>query len=360
MDPKKIAPFVVDCDVHTSIPTDALHRYLGTDWIAYGERYGGREARGRYYPKDRPGAARTDAWPDGGIPGSNLKLMQHQLLDTYNIDAVVLNPLSFQYNPASQTNLDYGTAVARATNEWTAEEWLDKDDRLYGSITIQYEDGVGSVVEIRRAHSSHKRFVQVLMETRTNELLGNRRYWPVYEVACELGLTIGVHSGGIGSNPLSGTGWPSFYIEQNSSPPQQAQSQLTSLIANGVFEAFPELRLVLVENGIAWMPALQERLDRSWEKLRDEIPNVKKPPSEYLKKNVWLTTQPIEEPDDSSLMRALLERTGLSQRLLFSTDYPHWDFDAPDRAIYDIHLPAESERAVMGETAGRLYGIVRS
>jgi hypothetical protein len=42
-------------------------------------------------------------------------------------------------------------------------------------------------------------------------------------------------------------------------------------------------------------------MDKHWERMRKETPQVKRPPSEYVREHVWFTTQPIEEPDDRSI-----------------------------------------------------------
>jgi hypothetical protein len=44
----------------------------------------------------------------------------------------------------------------------------------------------------------------------------------------------------------------------------------------------------------------------------------------------------------------------MNDRLMFATDYPHWDFDAPDQA-FPVRLPPDLERAVMTENARALY-----
>ena len=63
------------------------------------------------------------------------------------------------------------------------------------------------------------------------------------------------------------------------------------------------------------------------------MPHLKRPPSEYIREHFWFTTQPIEEPHQPDEFRQLLDDLGMNDRLMFSTDYPHWDFDAPDQAI---------------------------
>ena len=55
---------------------------------------------------------------------------------------------------------------------------------------------------------------------------------------------------------MTSGGWPSFYIEEMVGHAQCQQAVLTSLIFEGVFERFPKLKVVLVEGGFAWAPAL--------------------------------------------------------------------------------------------------------
>ena len=103
-------------------------------------------------------------------------------------------------------------------------------------------------------------------------------------------------------------------------------AQLTSLVIEGVPERFPKLKFVFIEGGFGWVPAITWRMDKHWQRFRDEVPHVKRPPSEYVREHFWFTTQPIEEPDNARHLRAVIEWIGID-RLLFSSDYPHWDYD---------------------------------
>jgi predicted TIM-barrel fold metal-dependent hydrolase len=134
---------------------------------------------------------------------------------------------------------------------------------------------------------------------------------------------------------------------------QSFQAQLISLVCEGVFEHFPTLKIVLIEGGFAWLPALKWRLDRSWRRLRDEVPHVPGLPSDYIDRHVWLTTQPMEEPPQPEHFLQLIEELG-AERLLFATDYPHWDFDSPDQAL-PVRLAPAVERKIMAENARALY-----
>ena len=111
---------------------------------------------------------------------------------------------------------------------------------------------------------------------------------------------------------------------------------------------------MLVENGFAWLPALMWRLDRAWARLRADLPHLRRPPSEYVREHVWMTTQPIEEPPSDAQFLGLLEQLDMDDRILFATDYPHWDFDAPDRTLPSA-LPRDLRVKIMGANADALY-----
>jgi hypothetical protein len=344
---------VIDCDIHNAPASDeVLAKYLPVRWRRHMERYGERPAYpGSYYPRLHPSAARSDSWPpNGGRPGSDLKFMQEQLLDTWGFEYGVLNPL---YGAGGQPNLDYSAALAQAMNEWQRAEWLDPEPRLRASIVVPYEDGQMAAAEIERwAHD--RRFVQILLIARTREPLGRRKYWPMYEAAVRHDLPIGIHFGGNAGWPITGAGWPSFYLEDHVGMPQSFQAQIISLICEGVFDRFPELKIVLIEGGFAWLTSLMWRLDRSWRLLGDEVPHLKCPPSSYIRENFWITTQPVEEPPQEIYFHQFLEQLDMNDRFLFATDYPHWDFDAPDRALPQT-LPPDLKRAILAENARAFY-----
>ncbi len=121
----------------------------------------------------------------------------------------------------------------------------------------------------------------------------------------------------------------------------------------GVFEHFPGLRIALIEGGFAWVPALAWRLDRAWERSRDEVPYVKRRPSEYIREHFWYTTQPVEEPERPQDILDTIRWIG-EDRLMFSTDYPHWDFDDP-RFTFKVKLPEALHRQIFRENARTLY-----
>ena len=266
-----------DCDIHPQRSNDkALHPYMEKRWIEHMQMFGSRPRQayqnGPAYPKGQPNASRRDALPpEGGRQGSSLSFMQKQLLDENNCVLGILNPTGD--NGQAFQNREFGAAVCRAMNEWVLHEWLEPEPRLKGSIVVPFEDADVAVKEIER-YAADPHFAQVLLLNRTAEPPGQKRYWKVYEAAAAANLPVGVHAFGFGGYPVSGSGWPSFYIEDMVGHAQSCQSFLTSMTIEGVFERIPQLRLVLIEAGFAWLPSLAWRLDKLWRRLRVETPRT--------------------------------------------------------------------------------------
>ena len=239
---------IADGDIHPQRNSyKDLFPYMEARWVEMAKTFGSRPRQayqaGPAYPKGQPNASRRDAWPPNGRPGSSLPFMQKQLLDENNIQLGILNPTGD--NGSSFQNREFGNGVASAMNRWVEAEWLI-EPRLKGSIVVPYEDADAAVAEIER-WAGDPRFVQVLMVTRTANPPGQKQYWKIYEAAAAANLPIGVHAFGFGGYPVTGSGWPSFYIEDMVGHAQSSQSFLTSLVIEGVFERIPNFKLVLIE-----------------------------------------------------------------------------------------------------------------
>jgi predicted TIM-barrel fold metal-dependent hydrolase len=344
---------LIDCDVHNALTSPKeLLAYLPTRQHAYYDQLPGRRPD-PYMMGARPlplTFSRRDAKPPNGPPGSDLSFLQAQLLDLYGVRKAILSPLDSLNWPQYG---DLAGALAAALNDWIVERWLEADDRLYASITVATEDTERAVAEIHRSGGADDRFVQVLLLVGTREPLGHPKYWPIYEAAVAHGLPIGLHVGGF-SGALTGTGTPLYYLARHSGHPHYFQAQVVSLVASGVFDRFPSLQLVLEEGRIAWMPSLMWRLDRSWAVRREEVPHLAERPSAIIRRHFWFTTQPMDEPERPEYLAQTLDQLGMSDRVMFASDYPHWDFDAPDRALRTVREPALREQ-IYSANAQTLY-----
>jgi predicted TIM-barrel fold metal-dependent hydrolase len=118
-----------------------------------------------------------------------------------------------------------------------------------------------------------------------------------------------------------------------------------------VFEKWPTTKFVLIECGVAWLPALLWRLDADYKALGKETPWLKRLPSEYARDHIRLSTQPLEQPRETHQLWSVLEAIDGEHTLLFASDYPHWDFDDPTL----VSLPPGWKERVFAENARELY-----
>jgi predicted TIM-barrel fold metal-dependent hydrolase len=166
-------------------------------------------------------------------------------------------------------------------------------------------------------------------------------------------MPLAFHPGNGANAPITGVGWPSFYYEDHVGLPQPLMNHMASLVCEGVFDRWPDLKIVFQEGGWTWVAPFAWRFDRAWAQLRSEVSHLQRKPSEYLRDHFWYTTQPVEEPAPPHALEDLLEVFGNTEKLMFSSDYPHWDFDSPEEIVRK--LPEEIRADVMGGNALDLY-----
>jgi predicted TIM-barrel fold metal-dependent hydrolase len=200
---------------------------------------------------------------------------------------------------------------------------------LRASIVIPAHNTELAVAEIER-RADDPRFVQVLMLVSGEVTLGRRQLWPIYQAAERLGLPIGVHAGSAYRYAPTAVGWPSYYVEDYVAQSSAFENQLQSLISEGVFAKFPGLKLVAIESGLTWLSGFIWRADKTWKGVRAEVPWVTRAPSEIIRDHVRFTVQPIDAPDELTALMRLIEHLESDELFLFSTDYPHWQFDGDD------------------------------
>jgi predicted TIM-barrel fold metal-dependent hydrolase len=131
---------------------------------------------------------------------------------------------------------------------------------------------------------------------------------------------------------------------------------MTNWVVNGLPERFPRLKVMWVESGLTWAYGLMQRLDHSYMMRTSDCPSLKRKPSEYMRE-MFYSTQPMEKPDDPSILEATFKMINAETQLVWSSDYPHWDFDLPS-VIYDLpFLSEQAKRNILGGNAARLLGL---
>jgi uncharacterized protein len=322
---------VVDCDVHHGWASRAeLLPFLDEGWREFATS--GEPsfilpytARGRFAnPSDH---FREDSYPRSGLPGTDLGFTLSDHIESCRIAAAILTHGEARWVDTNP-NPYYAAAVAQAANEWLAEECLPRDERLFGSIVVSNQHPDLAAQEIRRM-AGNPRMKQVLMAANgLGKPFGHPLFDPIHEAASASGLPIAIHapsSGGV-TPAAAAQGTINYFLDFYTLIPETFMSHLTSFITHGVFERYPNLRLVFLESGVTWIAPFLWRLDANYKGLRREIPWTQRLPSEYLQSHVRVSVGPLETggPNAEGWL-SLVESMGGADILVYGSGYPSWD-----------------------------------
>lgn len=344
---------VIDVDIHNELHSPMqLVPYLSEPWKSRVASTGiGMPGSGYWSPV---GVMRTDCLPPtGGPAASDPDFLVKDLVEPYNIEYAILT--GHQMGISTMHDPDYAAAIASAYNDFLVEHWLPRHPSLYGSILISTIDPLLAAKEIERM-AGHPKMVAIIMCSAQRAPLGQRQFHPIYEAAERHGLPVAIHPGNEGAGgmpPPTPSGYPTRYIEWHTCLSQNYMTHTVSLVCEGVFEKFPGLRFSMLEGGVAWIPHLMWRLDKNYKALRAQVPWLKRMPSEYIRDHCMFSTQPIEEPENPKDLLAIFDLIDAENFLMFSSDYPHWDNDAPTEILK--RLRPEARRKIFYENAKRWY-----
>ncbi|MGN6672024.1 MAG: amidohydrolase family protein, partial [Thermomicrobiales bacterium] len=293
---------------------------------------------------------------DGRQRGNDFDVLREQHLDLWHVDHALLTGSSV-YGASILPDPDFAAAVCRAFNDWTAEHWLAKDDRFLAALAVSTSDPHLAVAEIERM-ADHPQVKAIMLPTGSRMPYGNRFYHSIWEACERHGLVVGIHPGsegaGMAGSP-TGVGYPTYYIETRMARPQMAMAHAVSFIAEGVFEKYPRLKVLIDECDQFWAVGLMWHMDADWKSLRDQTPWVKRLPSEYFREHIRIGSQPLLEPENDEQFFCMLDALHAEETLVYSSDWPHWDWDDP--ATTFPKLPERLHRRVFCENAREMFGM---
>jgi predicted TIM-barrel fold metal-dependent hydrolase len=281
-----------------------------------------------------------DAYPPEGRPGSDPEFMVGHLLDGHNVGAAILLPPEL-LGVGRLTMVEDSIQLGRAYNDYFVSEWLPVDPRFQLAIGVQPHNAEAAAEEIRRLADTPG-VVGVILPL-TDRLLGHPCYFPIYAAASEAGLPVIVHPGQgegefqgaptFGGAPTGGFAlWHTSFVTVGI-------NNLLSLVLEGTFQRFPDLTVVLAEFGATWLAPIMWRMDDKWRSLRVDMPWLKEPPSDVVRKHVRLTTQPLEDLPKPGYLAQIFEMLYADEVLMFSSDYPHWDNEFPELTLAGLSEP---------------------
>jgi predicted TIM-barrel fold metal-dependent hydrolase len=348
----------IDCDVHPAMPAvTALLPYLNDYWRdQVTNRHIDRlPFQLSSYPPGSPLSVRPD-WKPAAGPGKDSPPdpIRAHVLDRFGLRYAICNTL---HGGMVLFNNDMAAAICSAVNDWVAKELLDAEPRLRASILVPAHDVELSLREIERV-APDKRFVQALFLAMGEAPLGRRSNWPLFAACEKHGLAVGIHAGSSYRHAPTYAGWPSYRVEDYVAQSGAFETQLLSLIAEGVFQKHPGLKVVLIESGFTWLPHFLWRTGKTWRGVRPEVPWIDRSPTEIVRDHVRFTLQPVDAPRTRpEVLARAIEHLGSDELLLFSTDYPHWQFDGED--VLPAGLGEDTIRKMLVENALDAYPRLR-
>jgi hypothetical protein len=279
------------------------------------------------------------------------------VMDEYGVDVAIINSFGF---PDKTPHTEYDLARMRGFNDMMLDRYLDDNDDIYGLATIAARKPHKAAEEIDRIGSEDKFvgcYFQVGLEYQMYNPPGDPSWDIMYQAMADNDLVPSYHISEMNyTAPLRGL--ETFMGVHNLCCPWSVMWTLTSLMEHGTFEKFPELDFVFLEGGIGWIPFMIARLNREVAQFRHEVPLLEKPAEEYIKDQCYFGTQPVGEFQNDQHMVNMLRSIG-ADSLMYTTDYPHHDFDHPntiDKLLKRAFDDEGREKVLNGNALG-VYGI---
>jgi uncharacterized protein len=339
---------LVDADVHVAPPAiDQLEPHLEEMWREYLRESGFRlpTAVRHTYPDWSPAVRISPA-------STSLSEIAANVLGEGRRLAI----LHCAYGLECIRHPYLAAALAAALNDYVRREWLDREPRLFAAIAVPPQHAEIAAAEVRRC-GADMRYAAVSLPARSWEPYGNARYSALWQAAADLDLPVLIHFGGLTGTQPTGAGWVDSYVEEYVAAAQLFQAHICSLVAEGVFDRHPSLRIVMTESGVSWLPALLWRMDRDWKTLQREVPWLKEPPSAYVRRHLRLTVQPADLPPGERAVRDLLDQIGSDEMLMYSSDHPHPADETWPRLL--AAMTPEEARRTRVTNAWETFGLAR-
>ena len=371
---------IIDSDMHIMEPPDLWQRYMDKQFLAHAPKgilsENVRDLRMQHPDGTLWGSTsqRVRAANPGGpnIAGGHnyernqLLYVDHaargwasdvqlEAMDVEGLDIAVLFPTRGLHTLA-EPNMEprFAAALARAYNDWMYDFCAPNPDRLLGAAMVSPFDMDDAVAEVKRA-ATELGFKAVFM--RSNQM--SDKPWhdtffdPLWSALEEYDMAIGFHeSSSSGAKQVGEHFEPNFMLRRVFAQPVEQMMALASFCGGGVLERHPKLRAAFLEANCAWAPWLLWRLDEAYEREADVfVPELKMAPTEYFKRQCWISVEPDEEP-----AKYAIDWVG-SDKMVFSTDYPHGDSKYPYAvsSFMDLGISDDDRRKILWDNCASLY-----
>jgi predicted TIM-barrel fold metal-dependent hydrolase len=270
-----------------------------------------------------------------------------------SIDYQILFP-GLMLNLGLHPQKEFEVAVARAYAKWLTQKVIPEDPSIKTMLYLPFNDPEESLRMVQEFADAPGVVGFMVTSTRYKPVHDNA-YMPLYAELERRGLPLGFHAA-YNRHEQAMESLNKFISIHSLGFTITNMIHLTNWIVNGLPVRFPNLDVIWIESGLAWLPFLMQRLDHEWNMRSSETPLLDRAPSTYMRE-MYYTSQPMEVPEDLSILETTFKMIDAENRLLYSSDYPHWDFDVPSR-IWDLpFLSDQGKRNILGLNAARLFGL---
>ena len=282
-----------------------------------------------------------------------------EVLDAENIETVILYTTIGLLWEAEVEDPALAQAYTTAYNRWICE-FCAGSPRLVPTAHLSLSDPVAAARELERAVGEGAKGGYVAPFTQSALPLGHPDHNPVFAAAQDLGVPLAIHptfepQWTKGTRMGSWENVKQLRLLASVQASDGVRHQFTTLFDYGVFDAFPKLKVLVLESGGGWIGYWLDRIDAVFGHtfLGQRVP-LKMKPSDYFRERVWISCDP-----DERTIPSLAERFGV-ERFLWASDFPHPDH-TPEY-IHDLNeliasFPAADRPKFAGGNARSLFGL---
>ena len=271
-----------------------------------------------------PNAYGTEVTWDDIVPGSYDPAERLKVMDAEGLDAAVMFP-SLHLLSGDISDADVAAANARGYNRWMADFVSENPNRLFGVGVTPLQSVDHAVAEIAACAEAGLMGVTFRPERYNGLELFSKEMDRVWSAAEDHDLTVAIH-GSFGSEMTSfaKTRYSNqFYVHMVCHPFEQMASVM-ELVASGILDDHPRLRVGFFESGLGWLPYWLDRLDEHKESMGHLVPRLKREPTEIFSEQCFVT---MEAGEGEAF--AQLADMGLAHTVVWGSDYPHYDCTYP-------------------------------
>jgi hypothetical protein len=245
-------------------------------------------------------------------------------------------------------------AMARAYNRWLTEKILPSEPRIKTMLYLPFNSPEETYRTIKD-FGDKKGVIGFMIVSANYRPVYDTAYMKSYRLIEEMGKPLAFHASyNWGDRALGNSN--RFLVTHALGFTIYNVIHCANWVVNGLNVRFPKLNVIWIESGLAWVPWLMQRLDNDYRMRSSEAPSLKKLPSEYMQ-DMFYSSQPMEVPNDKSILEMTFKMIKADTQLMWCSDYPHWDMDLPG-VIYDLpFLNEKQKRAILGENARKLFNL---